>query len=68
MMYLRYYHVGPESGSIYNGPCVIVGDSSGGYGQTGDWGTLCGIYFGQGWPGGEYPGIGSTSSIIIVVH
>ena len=68
MMCLRYYHVGPETGSIYNGPCVITGCSSGGYGQAVDARTRCGLYFGQGWPGGDYPGIGSSSSIIIVVH
>jgi len=68
MMCLRYYHYGPETGSIYNGPCVITGGGSGGYGQAVDAGTRCGFYYSQGWPGGEYPGIGSTASIIIVVN
>lgn len=67
-MYLRYYHQGPEAGPIYNGPCVITGGGSGGYGQTYDARTSCGLYYSQGWPGGEYLGIGSTSSIIIVVN
>lgn len=33
-----------------------------------DGGSYCGIYFDQGWTGGEYPVIGSPSNIIIVVH